>query len=56
MVSASGAASHGASTGIGLANLRERLATLYGARAHLIMEDAQPGTRVTLTLPLGLAA
>ncbi len=51
-----GAASQGASTGIGLANLRERLATLYGARAHLIMEDAQPGTRVTLTLPLGLAA
>ena len=47
------AASPSASTGIGLANLRQRLATLYGTRARLTMEDMQPGTRVTLTLPAG---
>jgi hypothetical protein len=50
------AASPSASTGIGLANLRQRLATLYGTRARLTMEDAQPGTRVTLTLPAGSVA
>jgi sensor histidine kinase YesM len=44
-------AGQGASTGIGLANLRQRLATLYGGRARLTLEDAQPGTRVTVTLP-----
>jgi signal transduction histidine kinase len=43
--------SRAGSTGIGLANLRQRLATMYGAGAHLIIEDAQPGTRVTVTLP-----
>jgi len=48
-------ASPGASTGIGLANLRRRLATLYGTRARLTMEDAQPGTRVTVTLPGSVA-
>jgi sensor histidine kinase YesM len=40
-----------ASTGIGLSNLRDRLATLYGSRARLTLEDGGPGTRVTLTLP-----
>lgn len=41
-----------ATTGVGLTNLRERLAALYGERARLTIEDAQPGTRVRLTLPL----
>ncbi|MEP6941887.1 MAG: histidine kinase [Betaproteobacteria bacterium] len=41
----------GGSTGIGLANLRERLATLYGSQARLMLEDANPGTRATLVLP-----
>ncbi len=39
------------STGIGLANLRERLETLYGSQARLTLEDAHPGTRATLLLP-----
>jgi signal transduction histidine kinase len=38
--------------GVGLANLRERLATLYGGAAGLTIEDARPGTRVRLWLPL----
>jgi two-component sensor histidine kinase len=38
--------------GVGLSNLRERLAALYGARARLAIEDARPGTRARLTLPL----
>jgi two-component system, LytTR family, sensor kinase len=39
--------------GIGLRNVRERLATVYGARAHLSFES-QPrqGTRATVYLPL----
>ncbi|MFN7433087.1 MAG: sensor histidine kinase, partial [Betaproteobacteria bacterium] len=37
--------------GVGLSNLRERLATLFGDRARLTIEDAQPGTRVRLLLP-----
>lgn len=41
--------------GVGLANLRERLAALYGERARLTIEDARPGTRVRLTLPLPAA-
>ncbi|MDQ6916829.1 MAG: histidine kinase [Pseudomonadota bacterium] len=40
------------STGIGLANLRERLSTLHGAHATLAIEDRQPGTRVTIDLPV----
>ncbi|MCE2969241.1 MAG: sensor histidine kinase [Burkholderiales bacterium] len=39
------------SSGIGLTNLRERLAAQYGDRARLAIEDAQPGTRVRITLP-----
>jgi sensor histidine kinase YesM len=38
--------------GIGLANLRARLASLYGERARLVIEDAQPGTRASVELPL----
>jgi len=39
--------------GMGLSNLRARLATTYGDRARLAIEDVRPrGTRVTLTLPL----
>ena len=40
-----------ASTGLGLANLRERLASLYGGRARMEIEDRAPGTRVTIALP-----
>jgi len=40
-----------AAGGIGLANLRERIAALYGERASLSIEDAAPGTRVRLVLP-----
>jgi sensor histidine kinase YesM len=42
--------------GLGLANLRARLESLYGARARMTIEDTQPGTMVTLALPIGLAA
>ena len=38
--------------GLGLDNLRERLASLYDTRARMVIEDAQPGTKVTLTLPI----
>ena len=40
-----------ASTGLGLGNLRERLASMYGGRARLEIEDREPGTRVTIALP-----
>ena len=40
-----------ASTGLGLGNLRERLASLYGGRARMQIEDRAPGTRVTIALP-----
>jgi two-component sensor histidine kinase len=38
--------------GVGLANVRERLSSRYGDDARLTIEDARPGTRVRLTLPL----
>lgn len=39
-------------TGVGLANVRERLHALYGDRAALVLEPNQPaGTRALLTLP-----
>lgn len=38
--------------GVGLSNLRDRLAAQYGSRARLTIEDALPGTRVRLVLPL----
>ncbi|MFO1294260.1 MAG: histidine kinase [Rubrivivax sp.] len=41
-----------AGTGVGLANIRERLQLLYGAKATLTVAENQPGgTRVTVTLP-----
>ena len=41
-----------AGTGVGLANIRERLQLLYGAKATLtITENPGGGTRVTLALP-----
>jgi sensor histidine kinase YesM len=41
--------------GVGLANVRERLSSRYGDDARLTIEDARPGTRVRLTLPLQAA-
>jgi signal transduction histidine kinase len=39
-------------TGVGLANIRERLQLLYGAKASLSVAENQPsGTRVTITVP-----
>ncbi|MEY2690630.1 MAG: hypothetical protein RL375_4830 [Pseudomonadota bacterium] len=41
-----------AGTGVGLANIRERLALLYGTRAHLsVAENPGGGTCVTITVP-----
>jgi two-component system, LytTR family, sensor kinase len=37
--------------GVGLGNTRERLATLYGERARLDLEQTAQGTRVTVRLP-----
>jgi signal transduction histidine kinase len=37
--------------GVGLSNLRERLAALFAGAARLTIEDAQPGTRVRLLAP-----
>ena len=39
-------------TGMALDNLRARLEARYGAQASMELADAQPGTRVTLRLPL----
>ena len=39
-------------TGVGLANIRERLMLLYGARAAVTVTENQPsGTKVTITVP-----
>ncbi|KAB2838825.1 MAG: hypothetical protein F9K47_17245, partial [Burkholderiales bacterium] len=38
--------------GVGLANIRERLALLYQDRARLEIVDNAPGTRATLVLPV----
>ena len=39
-------------SGVGLANLRERLAALYGDRGRFTLEDAAPrGTRATVEIP-----
>jgi signal transduction histidine kinase len=41
-----------AGTGVGLANIRERLKLLYGDRASVVVADNEPsGTIVTLTVP-----
>ncbi|MBL8522752.1 MAG: 2TM domain-containing protein [Betaproteobacteria bacterium] len=42
--------------GVGLANLRERLAVLYDGRAALTVADAKPGTDITLSIPLAALA
>ena len=39
-------------TGVGLANLRERLAVLYDGRATLDIADTHPGTRIRISVPL----
>lgn len=39
-------------SGTGLANLRQRLRLAFGEGARLALEDAGPGVRVTLDLPL----
>ncbi len=41
-----------AGAGVGLDNVRERLASRYGDDARLVIEEGRPGTRVRLTLPL----
>ena len=39
--------------GVGLANIRERLAALYGTRGRFTLEDAAPhGARATIEIPL----
>jgi sensor histidine kinase YesM len=43
--------SDNAGAGVGLANVRERLAGLYGERARLAIEERTPGTRIRVTLP-----
>ena len=42
----------GKGTGVGLANLRERLAVLYDGRATIDIADARPGTRIRIAVPL----
>ncbi len=39
-------------TGVGLSNLRERLAVLYDGRATLDIADTNPGTRIRISVPL----
>ncbi len=47
-----GARSSTAGTGVGLANIRERLQLLYGAKATLTVSENKPsGTVVTITVP-----
>jgi LytS/YehU family sensor histidine kinase len=44
------------STGLGLPNLRARLAALFGPGAALVVADNEPtGTRVTISVPVSLA-
>ena len=38
--------------GVGLANLRDRISSLSGARARLVIEELARGTRVRMTSPL----
>ncbi|MEP6679374.1 MAG: ATP-binding protein, partial [Betaproteobacteria bacterium] len=47
----------GAPSGLGLVNLRVRLAALYGDDARVTIEDSAPhGTRVMISLPLAVLA
>ena len=52
-LAASGAASGGtAGDGVGLSNVRERLAALFGSRARFTIEDVQPrGARAIIAIP-----
>ena len=38
--------------GVGLSNLRERIAVLYDGRATLTVAEANPGTEITICVPL----
>ena len=38
-------------SGLGLSNVRERLAALYGTAASLSIEGRDPGTRIVLHIP-----
>ena len=38
--------------GVGLSNLRERLAVLYDGQATLTVAEASPGTEITIRVPL----
>jgi len=40
------------SGGVGLSNLRERMTSLYGDKAKLVVQELARGTRVTMTIPL----
>ena len=40
--------------GVGLTNLRERLAVLYDGQATLTVAEAAPGTVITITAPVGV--
>ena len=42
----------GSGEGVGLSNLRERLAVLYDGQATLTVADASPGTEITIRVPL----
>jgi sensor histidine kinase YesM len=39
-------------TGVGLTNLRDRMSSLYGEKARLVVEELARGTRVRMTIPL----
>ncbi|GLC93664.1 hypothetical protein Tamer19_30720 [Cupriavidus sp. TA19] len=41
-----------AGSGVGLANLRERLAVLYDGDAHVRIEERSPGTAVLIDIPI----
>jgi sensor histidine kinase YesM len=58
-LAAAAAAAHGAGSHFGISQARERLATLYGSRASLMLQDAtdaEGGVQVTLRMPAGTAA
>lgn len=51
-----GAPARGKAAGVGLANVEARLATRFGARAHMSVEPGPPGFAVRLRMPLVTAA
>lgn len=42
--------------GVGLSNLRERIAVLYDGQATLTVAEASPGTEITIRVPLAVGA